>query len=499
MPSVPPDPSAPDRPNRPHLLARIKRRQAAYRHLWYGRLIYWGAAVMIGLTAVVFAKLTEGGVEALHWLNDRVPGWTLLTAPLGGALIVWLTRRFFPGAEGSGIPQVMAEMTQHGERRRLPRPLLSLRIAFGKVVLGAGAIFAGFSTGREGPMVQVGASLMAAVGKWLPRRLQVDRRHLLAAGGAAGIAAAFNTPLAGILFAIEELSRGVEERMSGLIITAIVIAGVVAQAYFGNYTYFGWLNISQVENPHPVGMLLSAALLCGLAGGLFARGIILTATGLPGRLGRWRREQPIRFAAGCGLVVALIGLISGETTYGTGYGEARALLAQEGQLPWHFGIDKFLATLVSFASGVPGGIFAPSLAVGAGLGQNLHMLGGDGYLPGMTNVLCMAGFLAAVTQTPITAFVIVMEMVDGYGMVIDLMIVSLVASGISRAICPPLYRTLAMRYFQPPPQAKPPSQSPPSAGTPAPATATPTPPPATGPSDILPAANATDAPKPTPS
>ncbi|HRH80893.1 MAG TPA: chloride channel protein [Thiobacillaceae bacterium] len=459
-----PESPVPDRLRRPNLLTRMRRRQAAYRHLWLGRLIYWSAAVMIGLTAVVFAKLTEGGVETLHWLNDRIPGWTFLTAPLGGAVIVWLTRRFFAGAEGSGIPQVIAEMAQHGERRRLPRPLLSLRIALGKVVLGAGAIFAGFSTGREGPMVQVGASLMAAVGQRLPRRLQVDRRHLLAAGGAAGIAAAFNTPLAGILFAIEELSRGLEDRMSGLIITAIVIAGVVAQAYFGNYTYFGWLNIPQVDNPHPVGALLAAAVLCGMAGGLFARGIILTATGLPGRLGAWRRDHPIRFAAGCGLVVALLGLVSGETTYGTGYGEARSLLAQEGELPWHFGIDKFLATLVSFASGVPGGIFAPCLSIGAGLGQNLYAVTGEGYLPGMTNVLCMAGFLAAVTQTPITAFVIVMEMVDGYGMVIDLMIIALMASAISRAICPPLYRTLAMRYLQPSPPPKP--SSPPASTTP---------------------------------
>lgn len=101
----------------------------------------------------------------------------------------------------------------------------------------------------------------------------------------------------------------------------------------------------------------------------------------------------------CGPAIAAIGAISGGITYGTGYGEAR------------------------------------------------HLLAGEGYLPGMTNVLCMAGFLAAVTLTPITAFVIVMEMVSGYGLVIDLMIVTLLASGVSRTVCPPLYRTLALRYL----------------------------------------------------
>lgn len=443
------DGDAPSLSTRLHrYIARLRRRQGAYRHLWLGRLIFWGGALLIGLLAVLFAKLTEGAVEYLHILDESYPGWAFLSAPLGGALVVYLTRRFFPGAEGSGIPQVMAELAQHGDHRRLPRPLLSLRIALGKIALGSAAIFSGFSMGREGPMVQVGASIMHAIGAHLPKRLQVSRRHLLVAGGAAGIAAAFNTPLAGILFAIEELSRGLEDRMSGLIITAIVIAGVVGQAYFGNYTYFGWLDIRDLDSGHEPLVLLAAALLCGVAGGLFARAVLFVSCDLPGGMGRFRRERPVLFAAGCGVLLALIGLWSDGLSFGTGYSEARHLLAQDATLPWHYGLDKFAATLVSFASGVPGGIFAPSLAIGAGLGQNLQLLAEPLYQPGMTNMLCMAGFLAAVTQTPITAFVIVMEMVSGYGLVIDLMIVSLLSSGLSRAVCPPLYRTLATRYLR---------------------------------------------------
>jgi H+/Cl- antiporter ClcA len=427
---------------------RLKRRQVAYRHVWIGRLIFWSGAILTGLVAVLFANITEVATETLHSLNDRFWFWPFISAPLGGALIVWLTRTYFSGAEGSGIPQVMAELAQHGSRRRLPKPLLTMRILIGKLVLGIGAIFAGFSAGREGPMVQIGASFMNLIGAYLPRRLQISRRHLLAAGGAAGIAAAFNTPLAGILFAIEELSRGVEEGMSGLIITAIVIAGVIGQAYFGNYAYFGWVNTTGVENTHPPGLLLLAALICGLAGGAFSRLLLFaTANQLPGPFGRWRAAYPIWFAAGCGLVVAFVGLLSNGLSFGTGYTEAKHLLTQDVPLPWHFGIDKFIATLVSFSSGIPGGLFAPSLSIGAGIGQNLHSLFSTSYQPGMTNVLCMAGFLAAVTQTPITAFVIVMEMVSGYGMVIDLMIVTMLASGVSRAICPPLYRTLALRYM----------------------------------------------------
>jgi H+/Cl- antiporter ClcA len=450
-------------------LTRLRRRQMAYRHLWLGRLIFWGGAVGIGFLGVLFANMVDGAVHALRRITADYPFWPFIIAPLGGAGIVWLTRNYFPGAEGSGIPQVMAEMARHGDRHKPAHPLLSVRIVVGKIVLGTGALFSGFSMGREGPMVQIGAGLMHAIGERLPRRLQVDRRHLLAAGGAAGIAAAFNTPLAGILFAIEELSRGLADRMSGLIITAIVIAGVVTQAYFGNYTYFGWLDITQVEAPHNPGMLLGVALMCGVAGGLFAR--LLIATGeLPGRLGEWRRTYPIRFAAACGLLLATLGFATGGISFGTGYEEAKQLLDQSAPMPWHYGLDRFVATAVSFASGIPGGIFAPSLSIGAGLGQNLHDLnewaGGGGYLPGMTNLLCMAGFLAAVTQTPITAFVIVMEMVSGYGLVLDLMVVTLLSSGISRTFCPPLYRTLAARYLRPmapkPPAPVPSTSAPPS-------------------------------------
>ncbi len=134
-------------------------------------------------------------------------------------------------------------------------------------------------------------------------------------------------------------------------------------------------------------------------------------------------------------------------SFGTGYTETRNLFENDVELPWHYGIDKFFATLLSYASGVPGGIFAPSLAIGAGIGSNIAVLLADQISAGTVLVLCAAGFLAAVTQAPITAFVIVMEMVSGYGIVMDLMIVALLASVVSRSICPPLYRTLAQRML----------------------------------------------------
>lgn len=399
---------------------------------------------------MLFAELAELAVQAFRDIAERAWWWPLLICPAGGAAVVWATRRWFPGAEGSGIPQAIAEI--HVDRHPPPgwRPLLSLRIALGKLALGAAALFAGFSTGREGPTVQIGAAVMNSLHGRLPRRLNVQRRHLIAAGGAAGIAAAFNTPLAGIMFAVEELNRGLEQRMSGLLIVAIVLAGVVSQALLGNTTYFGWVSYTGLKSHLQIVWVLLIAVACGLAGGTFARLMLLSTARNGPFFSAFRNAHPVAFAAVCGLLIAVIGLLSDFSSFGTGYVETRNLFENDAQLPWHFGIDKFLATLLSYASGVPGGIFAPSLAIGAGIGNNIAALLADQIATGTVLVLCTAGFLAAVTQAPITAFVIVMEMVSGYGVIIDLMIVSLLASAVSRSFCPPLYRTLAQRLTAPP-------------------------------------------------
>ncbi|WP_131110261.1 chloride channel protein [Sulfuricystis thermophila] len=426
-----------------------RRWRAAYLRLWTSRLLLWGGAVCVGLLAVLFAEMAEGAVRGFHTLYDRFWWWPLFIGPAGGALVVWATRRWFRGAEGSGIPQAIVEI-HHTKPPAGHAPLLSLRIAFGKIVLGAAALFAGFSAGREGPTVQVGAAVMNSLDGLLHRSLNIQRRHLIAAGGAAGIAAAFNAPIAGIMFAIEELNHGLEQRMSGLLIVAIVISGVVSQAFFGAGAYFGWVSYTGLKSNLQMVWVVAIALVCGLSGGIFARLMLAVSAREGPFFNRYRSLHPIRYAAVCGLLIALIGYLSDFSSIGTGYTETRNLLEHDAQLPWHFGLDKFFATLISYASGIPGGIFAPSLAIGAGIGNNIAGLLAEQLHSGTVLVLCAAGFLAAVTQAPITAFVIVMEMVSGYGIVIDLMLTALLASAVSRALCPPLYHTLAQRMMSAP-------------------------------------------------
>ena len=418
----------------------FRRRNIAYLRLWLGRLVFWGGAVGVGLLAVGFANLSE---HALHRFMNTYHAYfwmPFIVTPLGGALCVYLTRRFFPGAEGSGIPQAIAELSR--PKQGLWKPLVSIRIIFGKILIGTLAVGCGFSLGREGPTVQVGASLMDAIHRFLPRTLFIQRSHLLIAGGAAGIAAAFNTPLAGIMFAIEEMSRGVETRMSGLVITAIILAGVVAQALLGGGNYFGHIFIGGGQSDTIKAVAVSS-LVCGLAGGVFSRILVGSATSWTGVIADYRRDHPIRFAAISGLIVAVLGVLTGGILFGSGYEPTRALLEGHADLPWYFGPLKFVSTLIAYLSGLPGGIFAPSLAIGAGIGHDLAPLVGQVATPGMLLVLCMAGFLAAATQAPLTSFIIVMEMADGYSIVIGLMATALLSSGLSRLISPPLYHTIA--------------------------------------------------------
>jgi len=416
------------------------RTHYARGRVWAASSIIWLAAIGVGLAAVGFAILTEEVSHLFSTSAQRYPWLPFVLTPAAAAGLLWLTRRFFAGTEGSGIPQVIAEMSKPADPRWTP--LLSLRIAVGKLVLGVSAVGAGFSFGREGPTVQIGAALMSAIGRFLPAAAQVQQRHLIVAGGAAGLAAAFNAPLAGIVFAIEELSRSIESRMSGIVITAIVLAGVVAQAWLGNKNYFGYVSAIG-ETQDILQTILVCALISGIAGGIFARMLLISATGWKGRLGTYRSNHPYRFAAACGLMIAMLGWASGGLTWCSGYEETRALLESKEALPWYFGPAKFIATVVSYLSGLPGGIFAPSLAIGAGLGQNLVPWLSQDALPTTVIVLCMVGFLAAVTQAPITSFIIVMEMVNGYSLITSMMATALLASALARTISKPLYSTLA--------------------------------------------------------
>ncbi|HVY05299.1 MAG TPA: chloride channel protein [Burkholderiales bacterium] len=420
-------------------------RRAWSPRLWLRRVVLWIGAIAVAVAAILFALGSARMIDLHHRLIAALPWLTFVIAPLGLMAVAWVTRRLFPGAQGSGIPQTIAALQIADEASR--SRLLSLRIAAGKLGLTLVGLLAGASVGREGPTVQIGAAIMHSLGRLTKfSRVEVDR-GLILAGGAAGVAAAFNTPLAGIVFAIEEMSRSFESRTSGTVLTAVIIAGMVSAWWLGNYTYFGRTSEILREGPGWIAVLL-CGVAGGFAGGLFSQVLIAFSRGLPGAIGRLARERPILFAAICGIALAVIGFASHGSTYGTGYEEAKHILEGSDDLPASYGVLKLVATLISYLSGIPGGIFAPSLAVGAGIGSNLADFAP--YAPaGVMVVLGMVSYFSGVVQAPVTAFVIVVEMTDNHDMILPLMAASLIAAGCSRIVCSqPIYKALAEQFVQ---------------------------------------------------
>jgi len=249
------------------------------------------------------------------------------------------------------------------------------------------------------------------------------------------------------VFGIEEMSRAFETRTSSLIIATVIAAGLTSIALMGNYTYFGSTPMA-LRN----GLDWLAIPMCGvaggLAGGLFSRILITMARGLPNRVGPALKRNSLLFAFACGLAVAICGLISGDTIYGTGYAQVKAALEDGSPLSADFGLLKFLATTFASISGIPGGIFAPSLAIGAGIGTNVASLF-HGAPVAAIMLLGMVSYFAGVVQAPITAFVIVTEMTDNHAMVVPLMAAALIAHATSRLVCEEgVYHALAKGFVE---------------------------------------------------
>jgi H+/Cl- antiporter ClcA len=404
--------------------------------LWRRRLVFWTGAVAVGLVSVIFTDAANWAQAVFSHGVARFWGLPLLVTPAGFVFCAWAVQTYFNGAQGSGIPQAIAARELPPGRAR--HRLLSVKLIIGKIGLTVVGLLCGASVGREGPTVQVGATLMLQVAKLGGLR---NERGLILAGSAAGIAAAFNAPLAGIVFAIEEMSRSFEHRTNGLVLYAVIFAGLTSLGLAGNYTYFGVTSVA-VTSAAGWALVLGCGVFGGLAGGLFSRLLLDGAQLIRGKMAGVPKPKALLLPLACGAIVAITGLATHGATFGTGYAQARG--AVEGHpLTWAFWPAKFIATLATALSGIPGGIFAPSLAVGAGLGSFIASLTGQ-HLTSLGVVLGMAGYFAGVVQAPMTAFVIILEMTGNDANVIPLMMAAVIGFATSRLVAPePLYHGLA--------------------------------------------------------
>jgi H+/Cl- antiporter ClcA len=396
-------------------------------------------AIILGIAALAFARLGDlAQLLFARFVAMSAYGAIFLT-PAVFALVVFVTMRCFPEARGSGIPQVIA--AARDPQREGVGPLVSIRTAFAKVSMTLLMLICGGSVGREGPTVQLSAAIMVSIHRLLRVPMSAG---VLIAGGAAGVAAAFNTPLAGVAFAIEELASAYEQRVAVLVMAAVMVAGLVSLGIAGDYIYFG--QMGQALGLHAILIVTPVAGIAGgLTGGLFSRIVLKVAA--PSRPWASRlKSRPVLFAAGCGLIVAALGVLSAGATWGTGYDATRQLVEGHGQPLW-FGIAKFIAALATTLSGAPGGVFAPSLAVGAGVGNLLAQLFPNDP-SGAIVLLGMIAYFVGVVRAPLTGVIIISETTASRGLIIPLFAAALIADVVSAMVCRErLYHGLAKPFL----------------------------------------------------
>jgi chloride channel protein, CIC family len=408
------------------------------------------AGAIAGLLGSVFRLALERGDRIrdalIFWAHGRKTlGFLIITlsCTAATALAAWLVRRYSPLASGSGIPLVEAVL--EGKEQQAPFPLIPVKFFGGLLAMGAG-----LALGREGPSVQLGASSADTLGKICKRNL-ADRRVLLAAGAGAGLATAFNAPIAGAIFVLEELVRRFEPRIAIAALGASAAAITVAHFFLGYQPDFHVEALSFTRNNGTKPLFFVLGVLAGLAGVAYNH-TILGAIAAADRLRRW----PVELRAA--IIGAAVGILAwfGPGLVGGGDPITQRLLEGVGTLtviPLLF-LIRFGLGAVSYAAATPGGLFAPMLVLGAQLGLFFglscqFLFSSLQIQPVAFAVVGMAAFFAAVVRAPLTGIVLVTEMTGNVTMLLPMLgacFASMLLTSLLRS--PPIYDSLKERSLR---------------------------------------------------
>lgn len=395
---------------------------------------FWIASVVTGLVAVAYAKLFAYAELGTKWLLLNY-NWSLfIISPFCFILAWYIVKKYSSNARGSGIPQVMAsiELSDNKKNHHISK-LLSLRIIIIKVLSSLVMVFGGGAIGREGPTIQIAASIFQKINsslpKWWPK---VANRNMIITGAAAGLAAAFNTPLGGIVFTIEELTKTHISYFKTALFSAVIIAGLTAQAILGPYLYLGYTNAEGASIYLFLGIIV-VAIITGLIASIMCKMIL--------KIMNWKRGltktfHHVLFLTLSGLILATFSYFIHEFVLGSGKELMTSILFTDHKyLAWYVPFLRVIGPIISFSSGAAGGIFAPALSAGASLGAYMasvfELTGGNANL---LILVGMVGFLTGVTRTPFTSAILVLEMTDRHNVIFQLMLAGMISSIVSLLI-----------------------------------------------------------------
>ena len=394
---------------------------------------FWIASLLTGLIAVLYTKLFAGAESiSLYFIHNHI-AWLFFITPALFLLAFFIVKQYAPYAKGSGIPQVMVaiDLATPKDNHKVKK-LLSIKVIIVKIISNLLVAIGGGATGREGPTIQIAGSVFRKVNQWIPDSWpRISRRNMIMTGAAAGLAAAFNTPLGGIVFAVEELTRTHIRYYRTAIFSAVIIAGLTAQYFLGPYLYLGFPDVSKLSGYIFLAVII-VALLTGLLGSVMCK-IILS-------IFRWKDKftkfQAWGYVVVCALIMVVLAVTFSSEVMGSGKEVMNTVLfSAHKRIAWYIPMLRFSGPIVCFTTGVSGGVFAPALSCGASLGA---MVAGWFQLSDTnTNLLVlsgMVGFLTGVTRTPFTSAILVLEMTDSHNVIFHLMLAGMVASLISLTI-----------------------------------------------------------------
>lgn len=434
-------------------IIRITQRKIHHRRLrksTLNALPYWIAAILTGLMAVAYAnifRIAEGWIISIYSAH---PEYAFIGAPLAFLVGWYLVRKFAPAASGSGIPQLLAaaELAGKGEMGPL-QMLLGFRVFVVKILSSIACVLGGGAIGREGPTLQLAGSTFYLTHKLLKNTAaryfpMASLQSMIITGGAAGLAAAFNTPLGGIVYAIEELAKVHLSFFRTSLIQAVIVSGLVAQVILGPYLYLGFPSVVTPTLSEVPWMVVVGAVI-GLCGALMGRALYSVGQ-WRGSVGAMNRQALI--AVGSGLIFASLVYFGGPVSIGSGKELMTDLLFKSSEhANWGAPILRAFASFFSYASGCAGGIFAPALSTGAALGSLASEVT-SGINPHLMVLLGMTAFLTGLTRTPFTAFVLVLEMTDRHSVIFAMMISAMSANAAASLVDPlSLYEKIKEHYL----------------------------------------------------
>jgi CIC family chloride channel protein len=393
---------------------------------------------LTGMAVVAFILLTERMGMRLYPVGGAP--WRRLLFPVVGSLgIGYLLYRYFPDARGSGVPQTKAALYAREGR-------ITLRTVLGKFCCTSATLASGIPLGREGPSVQVGAGIGSVLGRLLGLRSE-QVKNLIPVGAAAAIAAAFNTPLAAVLFSLEEIVGDLHAPVIGAVVLASATAWMILRVFLGNHPLF---KVPQYQLVSPAEFAVYAML--GVAGGVVSAAFAKLLLGMRERFLRFPQKTVWFQPVVGGLLVGVVGWFVPQVL-GVGYGFVGDAL--NGNMAFKMMlllvVLKLLTVTTSYASGNAGGIFGPALFIGAMLGGTVgtaahHLFPGYTATPGAYALVGMGAVFAGIVRAPMTSVLMIFEMTQDYAVIVPLMIANLVSLFIaSRLQHEPIYEALAVQ------------------------------------------------------